>query len=225
MTDTEFDLATVDRLLSTTRAVRRRLDVTRLVPRSVIVECLRLATRAPTAGDAQNWRWVVVTDRLERAAIADVYREETDDYVRSRLAATGDSRERRRLTSVKNLSERLAQIPVHVLAFILDETVGGQGLPPATLFGSIFPAIWSFQLALRSRRLGTTPLYIENEAALATLVHAPSAARFASLLPVAYYTGDTFRMAPRRDVEEVLYWDLWGSREPQPKRPRVADDF
>jgi nitroreductase len=70
----EFDLATVDRLLTTTRAVRRRLDLARPVPRSVIEECLRLAIQAPSGGDAQNWHWIVVTDAETRAALAELYR-------------------------------------------------------------------------------------------------------------------------------------------------------
>jgi len=70
----ELDLATVDRLLTTTRAVRRRLDLTRPVPRDVVLECLRLAIQAPTGSNAQLWRWLVIEDAETRAAIAELYR-------------------------------------------------------------------------------------------------------------------------------------------------------
>ena len=64
----ELDVAMIDHLLSTTRSVRRRLDVAKQVPREVIIECTRLATQAPSAANAQNWRWVVVTDSERRTA-------------------------------------------------------------------------------------------------------------------------------------------------------------
>jgi nitroreductase len=207
----ELDLATVDRLLSTTRAVRRRLDLTRPVPTGVITECVRLATQAPTAGDAQNWRWVVVSDPRRREAIAEIHRATNEAYVRGRVAALGEGAERRRMESVLHLIDHLHEVPVHVLAYALDPEPEGRKLPPVLLYGSVFPAVWSFQLALRARGLGTTPLYVANEAAVAAVVGAPDGAYLASLLPVAYFTGDSFRPAARRPVEEVLYWNAWGS--------------
>src|ERR1700677_175585 len=69
-----MDLATVDKLLTTTRAVRKRLDLNRPVPDAVILECLRLAIQAPTGSNAQLWRWIVVTDRDVRAGLARLYR-------------------------------------------------------------------------------------------------------------------------------------------------------
>ncbi|WP_369741582.1 nitroreductase family protein [Mycobacterium servetii] len=69
-----MDIASVDELLTTTRAVRKRLDLDRPVGRDVILECIRLAIQAPTASNAQDWRWLVVTDADKRAAIADTYR-------------------------------------------------------------------------------------------------------------------------------------------------------
>lgn len=88
--------------------------------------------------------------------------------------------------------------------------MGDQPTPPALLYGSIFPAVWSFQLALRSRGLGTAPLAVVNEGEVADVVGAPETAHIASLLPVAYYTGDTFKPARRLPVDEVLYWNHWG---------------
>lgn len=204
----ELDLDTVDRLLTTTRSVRKRLDLTRPVPATVITDCVRLSTQAPTAGDAQNWRWVAVTDDRIRKAIGDIHRASNEDFVRD-LVATAEGAELRRLTSALHLIDHLHEVPVHVLAYALDPD--GLNIPPVVLYGSIFPAVWSFQLALRSRGLGTTPLFVQNEAAVAEVVGAPPEARIAALLPVAYYTGESFKPARRLPVEDVLFWDHWGS--------------
>ena len=201
-----MDLETVDLLLTTTRAVRKRLDLTRPVPTEVITDCVRLATQAPTAGDAQSWRWVAVTDERIRQAIGDIYRADNEDYVRGALADSEGSA-RTRLESVLHLIDHLPEVPVQMLAFVLEE----DQLPPAVMYGSIFPAVWSFQLALRSRGLGTTPLFVQSERAVAEVVGAPEGARLAALMPVAYYTGESFKPARRRPVQEVLFWDRFPS--------------
>jgi nitroreductase len=209
----DLDLASVDRLLTTTRAVRKRLDLTKPVPDAVIAECVRLATQAPSAGDTQIWRWVVVTEQRQRAAIADIHRANDEDFVRGQVESLDDGPERRRFLSALYLLEHLHEIPVLVLAYVLEpqlDGLDGQPLPPAVLYGSIFPAVWSFQLALRSRGLGTTPVYVVDEAGVADVAGTPAGARLASLLPVAYYTGDSFKPASRRPVEDVLFWNRWG---------------
>ena len=209
----DLDLATVDRLLSTTRSVRKRLDLTRPVPADVITECIRLATQAPTAADAQNWHWVAVTDVSKRRAIADMHRAANEEFARGEVARLDPGAELRRMDSALYLIEHLHEVPVLVLAYVLDphlEALEGQLPPPAALYGSIFPAVWSFQLALRARGLGTSPLFVADEAAVSAVVGAPEDANIASLLPVAYYTGESFKPAQRRPVEDVLSWDRWG---------------
>jgi nitroreductase len=210
----DLDVATVDRLLSTTRSVRKRLDLTRPVPADVITECIRLATQAPTAADAQNWHWVAVTDDGKRKAIADLHRAANEPFARSQVETLGPGSELRRMNSALYLIEHLHEVPVHVLAYVVDpdlDGLEGQSPPPVLLYGSIFPAVWSFQLALRARGLGTSPLFVADEAAVSAVVGAPENAHIASLLPVAYYTGESFRPATRRPVEEVLSWDQWVS--------------
>lgn len=203
----DLDRATVDRLLSTTRAVRRRLDLTRPVPRDVIVDCLRLALQAPTGSNAQTWRWLVVTDPGTRAALADLYRNPPARPPAAPPAAPEDDQQRRVRESAAYLSEHLAEVPVLVVPCIL-EGGGAAGWAP-----SIYPAVWSLMLALRSRGLGscitTVHLYRREEAA--ELLGIPPGYAQACLLPVAYYTGDTFRPADRRPVEEVAYLDRWGA--------------
>ena len=210
----DLDIATVDRLLSTTRSVRKRLDLTRPVPADVITECIRLATQAPTAADAQNWHWVAVTDAGKRRAVADIHRAANEGFARGEVARLRPGAALRRMESALYLIEHLHEVPVHVVAYVVDPDLVGlevQSPPPVVLYGSIFPAVWSFQLALRARGLGTTPLFVADEAAVSAVVGAPDNAHIASLLPVAYYTGESFTSAKRRPVEEVLSWDQWGS--------------
>ena len=210
----DLDLDTVDRLLTTTRAVRRRLDLERPVPRDVVATCLELALQAPTAGDGQNWHWVVVTDPGVRRAIADLHRAANEDYARTELERLEPGPERRRMESVAHLIDHLHEVPVHVVAYVVEPDLPGLGdqqVPPVLLYGSVFPAVWSFQLALRSRGLGTTPLFVADEEALGRTLGAPANARVAALLPVAYFTGTTFRPAARRPLADVVSWDTWGA--------------
>jgi nitroreductase len=209
----DLDLRTVDKLLTTTRAVRKRLDPTRPVPRDVIMDCLRLAIQAPSAADAQNWRWVVVTDPTIRKEIAAIHSADNEDFLRGELERLEDGPERRRIASALYLVEHLHEVPAFVLPYVIDpglEGLQGQPMPPALLYGSIFPAMWSFQLALRSRGLGTTPVFVTSEAQVSEVVGAPADSHLAGLLPVAYYTGSTFKPARRHPVEDVTFFDRWG---------------
>lgn len=215
MTDS-LDLATVDHLLSTTRAVRKRLDLERPVEPEVLFECLRLAIQAPTGSNAQGWRWVVVTDPEKRAALADLYRRAGEPYLQAAAENTGaDGATERVVDSATYLLEHLADVPVHVIPCIHGRVGdGGSGLA-AGLYGSIFPAVWSFQLALRSRGLGSclTSFHLAFEQEAADLLGIPDTVTQAGLLPVAYFTGEDFKPAARRPVEEITYWNAWKQTE------------
>jgi nitroreductase len=206
---TDFDLATVDRLLTTTRAVRRRLDMTRAVPLEVILECLNLAIQAPTGSNSQTWRWIVVLDADVRRRLAELYRG-ADARRRTTPAVPDSPQQQRVMASAAHLMEHMHEVPAMVVPCVLDAG-GAAGWAP-----SIYPAVWSFQLALRSRGLGsvitTAHLYRKEEAA--ELLGVPSGYVQACLVPVAYYTGDDFRPAVRHPVEEVTFVDRWGTRPP-----------
>jgi nitroreductase len=207
-----FDLATVDKLLSTTRAVRRRLDLTRPVDLDVVLECLRLATQAPTGSNQQTWRWLVVTDPGVRAALADLYRNLPSDRPTTRLGSVPPPEEQqaRVSDSAGYLMQHLHEVPVLVVPCV--EDVGGAaGWAP-----SIYPAVWSFMLALRSRGLGSvlTTVHLYREAEAAALLGVPDGFVQSCLIPVAHYTGDDFRPADRRPVEEITFLDRWGTPLP-----------
>jgi nitroreductase len=209
---TTLDLTTVDHLLSTTRAVRKRLDLDRPVEPEVIEECLRLAIQAPTGSNSQGWRWIVVTDADKRAALADAYRRVWAPYVAaSRAASDGNPQQERVIDSASYLADHLHEVPVHVIPCIYGGLGNGTLVETAGLFGSIFPAVWSFQLALRSRGLGSafTTLHLPFAAEAAELLGIPDTVLQTALIPVAYFTGDDFKPAERRPVEDITYWNGW----------------
>lgn len=211
-----FDLETTDALLSTTRAVRKRLDLERAVPPEIIRECLELTLQAPTGSNRQGWRWIVVTDAAKRAALADLYRQGAGNYLtdgEAQFEAAGKSQDARVFGSAQYLAERLQDVPVHVIPCIRVDHLPEN--PPrrtwAGLMGSIMPAVWSFQLALRARGLGSvlTTLHLGKEEEAAELLGIPDGIMQVGLLPVAWTKGTDFRPAKRPPLDDILHWDSW----------------
>jgi nitroreductase len=209
-----FDLSQTDRLLSTTRSVRKRLDLTRPVPSELILECLRLAVQAPTASNGQGWRWVVITDAVKRRELSRLYSQAGKDYLQSAAGQALDNQTRRVYESASFLSETLADVPVHVIPCIEGRAESTWNAMSASNYGSIIPAAWNFMLALRSRGLGSawTTIHLIKEKEAASLLGIPyESVTQVALLPVAFTTGGDFRPAARPPVETVTYWDSWGS--------------
>jgi nitroreductase len=211
-----YDLAVTDALLSTTRAVRKRLDFDKPVPREVIEDCLELAIQAPTGSNRQGWRWMVVTDADKRLALADLYRKGVGTYLDDSYRdaeARGAKQDLRVFDSARYLSERLQDAPVHVIPCIAADHLPADAPPRAwgNLMGSIFPAMWSFQLALRARGLGSvlTTLHLKYEDEAAALLGIPDGIVQAGLLPVAYTIGTDFKAAKRRPLDEITHWNEW----------------
>lgn len=207
---------TPDELLTTTRSVRKRLDLDRPVPIELVRECLEVALQAPTGSNEQGWHWVVVTDADRRRAIGDYYKQSYDRYRAARderLAKHSAERQvvgARVASSADHLAERMGDVPVLVLGCITvarELPAGNQ----AGLWGSLLPAAWSYQLAARARGLGTawTTLHLTYEKEIGELLGIPPNVRQGVLLPTAYYTGETFRPAPRERLDAVLHLDAW----------------
>jgi nitroreductase len=207
-----------DELLTTTRSVRKRLDLERPVPIEVVRESLEVALQAPSGSNQQGWHWIVVTDAELRSRIGDYYRQAFDRYRNSPGYAgrAGDASAERNAvqarvaTSAEYLAEVMGQVPVHVIACI----TAGEELPAsnqAGLWGSLLPAAWSFQIAARARGLGSawTTLHLRYEKEISELLGIPSNVRQGVLLPTAYYTGTTFKPAPREPLDRVLHLDRW----------------
>ena len=205
-----------DELLSTTRCVRRRLDLERPVEREVVEDCLRLAQQAPTAGYAEDWHFVVVTDADKRAQLAELWRAGGRRYLGSDDPAAlleAVPPERKRLVeSVIHLYDHLHEVPVHVIPCIEGRTDGKPLLSQAGRWTTIAPATWSFMLAARSRGLGTcmTSFHLFHEREAAEILGIPhDEVMQTALLPVAYTLGTEFKPARRKPLDTMAHWDAW----------------
>lgn len=211
---TTFDLPETDRLLATTRAVRKRLDLRRPVERDLVVDCLRSAIQAPTGGNTQQWRWVVVDDPGQRAGLADLYRRAFEPYIAARAAerAAAGAGGSAVADSAVYLAEHLGEVPVHVVPCLLGRLPeGSPTVDAAGFYGSILPGVWSFMLAARARGLGTawTTLHLAYEKEAGELLGIPETVTQVALIPVAHTIGTDFKPARRRPVEEITYWNAW----------------
>ena len=207
--------AAVDGVLTTTRAVRRRLDLERDVDDEIILDCIDVAEQAPTGGNQGSRRWLIVRDPELKQRLADLYRDVIGNRMieaRDRLAGTGDPRERSMLSSA-HLAEHLGEVPVIVIPVILGRH-DGSGRPG--LFDSVIQSGWSFCLALRARGLGTawTTAGLAKAPEVKELLGIPDDVTQAVLLPMAYFTGETFKPAPRVPLAEIIHWNQWGQRTP-----------
>ena len=213
-----FDLAQTDKLLTTTRSVRKRLDFARPVEREVVTEALQVAIQAPTGGNIQHWRWLLVDDADIRRGLADLYRKSFEPYMaaqREMVAAQGRTDMDKIIGSAQYLSDHLHEAPVHVIPCALGRLPADSTVEMiAGFYGSILPAAWSLMLALRSRGLGSawTTLHLRYEAEAAALLGIPDTVTQVALLPVAYYKGRDFRPGTRRPAAEVSYWNGWKQR-------------
>ena len=206
-----FDLEQTDQLLSTTRAVRRRLDLDRNVPDDLLLRCIELAEQAPTGGDISSRRWLVVRDPEIKKKLADLYWEAGGNRIVERAErhrGTGHPKQGV-LDSAAHLAENLERVPVLVLATVwgVHDDSGRPGL-----FDSVIQAAWSFCLALRSRGLGSawTTLHLGKAKECAEILGIPDDVTQVVLLPVAWTIGTEFKPASRRPASEIVWFDRWG---------------
>jgi nitroreductase len=209
---TDFDLEQIDRLLTTTKQVRQRLDLTRAVPYDELLECIELASHAPMGGNLERNRWMIIDDPGKKAAIAARFAEVGRPYLASNEGVRGDDRSQRVIDSANFLIDHLTEVPALVLALRLDRAplTQSQG-QAAAYYGSVLPGVWSFQLAARARGIGSawTTFHLEHEAEIAELLGIPPTVTQVCLLAVGYYTGATFTPAPRRPAAEITFLNTW----------------
>ena len=226
MAESDLRDLTPDELLTTTRAVRKRLDLERPVDLEIIKECMAVATQAPTGGNTQGWHFVIVMDAGKRAALAELYRKAWKIYRQSPgsvfdlFAKEPEGARKRQLGRVAEsadyLVEHLHRVPVHVIPCAggrVEQIVGNfAGVGLASVYGSILPATWSFMLAARARGLGTawTTCHLMYEKEAAEILAIPYA-KFSqvALIATAYSIGTSFKPSLRKPVEEVLHIDQW----------------
>lgn len=201
-----------DQLLSTTRAVRRRLDLTRPVARELIEQCLQLAVQAPTSTNAQHWHFVVVTDADLRRRLAAIYRDVWMTYADGAAPEEEPPGESGGAASSRYLAVHLHEVPVHLVPCVEGRPEGQPAGELAALYGSIMQASWSFQLAARARGLGSvfTTYHLDRERDAAELLGIPfERVTQVGLIPVAHTLGTDFRPAARRPLAEVTHWETW----------------
>jgi nitroreductase len=212
-----MDIASVDHALTTTRSVRKRLDFSRQVDRKVIEECIEIALQAPSGSNRQGWHFIVVTDAAKRKAIADIYRELFTAYANAgpQVEYPDDdpraAQQPRVRDSATYLAEHMHECPVFIIPCIEGRTDGASSGQQAGFWGSILPAAWSLMIALRTRGLGTawTSIHLGREKEVSKLLGIPDGIAQAALFPVAYFTGDDFKVATRLPVSQVTHWDSW----------------
>ena len=209
-----------DQLLSTTRAVRKRLDLERPVDPALVRACIELASQAPTGSNAQGWHFVVVTDPDKRATLAEFYREGFQLFYGDREAAIAGmpqddagylATQRRVVDSAAYLAAHLHEVPVHVIPCVEGRFESGPVMLQAAIWGSLLPAAWSFCLAARARGLGTcwTTLHLIKEREAAELLGLPDHIAQGALIPVGHTIGTDFKPGPRRDLDRVIHLDSW----------------
>ena len=209
-----------DDVLTTTRAVRKRLDFDRPVGREVIEECLQIALQAPTGSNSQGWQWVFVTDPAKKQALADIYRSNFSEYAKiaqSNQYEEGDLRheQREKVTeSAIYLVENFHRVPVIMVPCITGKLDRAQTMQAASAWGSLLPAVWSFMLAARERSLGTAwttiHLMMGGEEKAAEILGIPfDTVTQAGLFPIAYTIGTDFKQAKRLPLDPIVHWDQW----------------
>ncbi|MFT4520700.1 MAG: nitroreductase [Halioglobus sp.] len=210
-----------DEVLTTTRAVRKRLDLEKPVEMSAIEECLQVALQAPSGSNSQGWHFVVVTDPDKISAIAAHYLTAFDEYEAGpnqptkqhlddpSMAATQE----RVLSSARYLADNMANVPALLIPCCA-------GLPEAahlplsvlsSIYGSLLPAVWSFMLAARERGIGTcwTTLHLQYEKEVAEILGIPAEYAQVALIPIAYTKGTDFKTAPRKELDGVMHTNQW----------------
>lgn len=208
---------TPDEVLTTTRSVRKRLDLTRPVERSVIEECLRIAQQAPSASNRQHWHFIVVTDPAKRAALGELYlkaRQGTFASRQTRVFSSDEAAEayQRVAASADYLADRMGQVPVLVIPAIEGRIEAQSFSGQAALWGTILPAAWSFMLAARARGLGSvwTTIHLAYEREASEILGIPyDKVTQAAMIPLAYTVGTDFKLAQRDPLESMVHWDTW----------------
>lgn len=221
-----IDIASVDHALTTTRAVRKRLDLDRPVDDQILYDCIDIAEQAPSGGNQGSRRWVVVRDPLVKEQVAELYMATGGQFMigaRDRIAGTGHPQERV-MESAAYLAENLAQVPAIVIPTIIGRH-DGSGRPG--LFDSVIQSVWSLCVALRARGLGTawTTAILGKRDELREVLGVPEGNTQIAMIPVAWFTGEDFKKAPRHPAREITFLDryghAWQSGPSDP--PRLSD--
>ena len=199
----------------TLRAMRR------LKPDPIPEEDLRYivdaATMAPTATNAQEWAFIVVTDPDQRRAIGEIYREIGQRVIRDDALASGrlPKKTAKVYRNAMILVETMATVPAQIVVATRGSHPTDAGQATA-FYGSVYPAVQNLMLAARSRGLGTTltTLHKARERDVKAALGIPEEYETIALIPVGYPRG-RWGKPLRRPSQEVTHWDRWGGAAPK----------
>ena len=208
----ETNREAIDHILTTTRSVRRRLDLSRPVEPEIIQECLEIAVQSPTGGNNPRYHFVVVDDAQKRVRLSELYREGFELLYTDDVLMAHEKTQPHNVKSWLHLVEHLHEVPVHIIVCTEGRPENRTPAGLAGLYGNVLPLAWSLMLALRARGLGTawTTTHIKFEKEVNELLGIPGGITQGVLLPVAYFTGETFKPAKRVPARERTYWNTWG---------------
>lgn len=210
-----------DELLSTTRAVRTRLDLARPVPDDLIRECVELAMQSPSGSNNMTMQFVVVRDEARRRALGDIYRQcyamyrnMPGVYIGSidKGDAAANAQQQRSAASADFLGEHMGDAPVLVIACTSGRTDGMPAMVTSSMMGNVLPAMWSFMLAARARGMGTcwTTVHLFMEQQAAEVLGIPfDSVQQVCMTPVAFTSGTDFKPARRPPADSIIHWDTW----------------
>jgi nitroreductase len=217
---TSASALSVDEVLTTTRTVRKRLDLTRPVPTELVAECLRIAQQAPIGSNVLHPHFVIVTDPAKRVALGSIYKRAVEAYLPMPFSVPNiqiddpvhKAQQPRVLASAEYLAEHLAEVPMLVIPCISPRPDGAPTWIAACVWGSVLPATWSFMLAARSRGLVAAwtqlhPMFEEEAAAVLGIPYSDVVQ--AALIPVAYPRGTEFKAVYREPIEQYIHRDSW----------------
>ena len=211
-----------DQLLSTTRAVRKRLDFSRPVSDQLVRECVELAMQSPSGSNNMTMQFVVVRDEAKRKAIGEIYRQcysiyQSMDGVYIRTIDKGEvdanQQQQRSADSADYLGDHMGDAPVLVIGCTQGARADGMpGMMVSSIMGNVLPAMWSFMLAARARGLGTawTTVHLMMEQQMADVLGIPfETVQQVCLTPLAFTQGTDFKPAKRPPADSIIHWDAW----------------
>lgn len=200
----------VESALTTTRAMRRRLDPSRPVDPAAVRQAIDVAGHAPSAGAEQPVRWVVVTDESARRRVGDAYRMAYEEFDAERQPPVDPAGAIARVrSSSAHLAETMSEMPVLIVACSsAPQPEQSTGPSAAKFYASVYPAVWSLQIALRAHGLGSciTTIGLRRAREIEEALNLSATWTQCALLPVAHMTGSSVRPAARTSTEEVVRW-------------------
>jgi nitroreductase len=207
-----------DEVLTTTRAVRKRLDVSRKIPRQVLEEILEIALQAPNGSNRNEWRWIIVDDPELVAKLAEEYRSAmgvlwTGQKNGDPSVLAGVPGQEKMLQSAFLLAEKLDKMPALLIPLMKGRPDGKEVIAQASMWGSIIQAVWSFMLAARERGIGSVwaTVTTRREKEIAEILGYPfDEYTHVGMFPLAYTEGTDFKKAWRKPVSEVLTYNGFG---------------